>query len=234
MSEWAMKRFWRAASVHTCDGGYQIKLDSRTVRTPAKAELIVPTREIAQLVAAEWDAQEERVDPVSMPWTRSSNAAIDKVATQRAEVEAHLAEYAGTDLLCYRAEQPEALAERQREAWDPLLDWARTVFGAGLDVTAGVMPIGQVPDALSCLTEQMRPMSDFQITAFHDLVSLSGSFVLALAVTEGRTPAETAWDTSRIDEKWQIEQWGHDEESAEHAEIKQSAFLHAARFYQAA
>ncbi|MEO0866013.1 MAG: ATP12 family chaperone protein, partial [Pseudomonadota bacterium] len=123
MSEWAAKRFWTDVSVVADENAFTIKLDDRPVRTPAKRALVVPTEAMARRIADEWQAQSEAIDPKSMPWTRSANAAIDKVALQRDEVKEYLAGYADTDLLLYRAESPDALVERQRVQWDPVLDW---------------------------------------------------------------------------------------------------------------
>lgn len=234
MSEWSMKRFWSQTGYSAHGGGYQITLDDRPVRTPAKSLLVVPSEAIATHIAAEWDAQEDAVDPTTMPWTRSSNAAIDKVAVQRGEVAAHLAEYAGTDLLCYRADGPESLIERQQVSWDPVLRWASETHGIQLSVTAGIMPVVQSEEVTAQTHDAMSRMSDFQLTGFYDLVTLSGSFLLALAVTENYLPAEAVWGLSRLDDEWQIEQWGEDEEAREMTEIKRSAFLHAAVFFQAA
>lgn len=234
MSEWAMKRFWKTASFAPKDSGYEVHLDGRPVKTPAKRPLILPTGDMACQVALEWDAQEETVNPAIMPWTRSANAAIDKVATQRQEVTAHLASYAETDLVCYRAEGPESLIERQNEAWDPLLDWIGEKYGARLILASGVMPVAQSSTDLDRLAATMRGMSAFQLTGFYDLVTLTGSFVLALAATESRENPEALWAHSRVDELWQIEQWGEDEEAAEHAELKKTAFFHAISFFKAA
>lgn len=231
MSEWAMKRFWTETSVQAEGDGFAIKLDGRGVKTPAKRPLVVPSEAMAQAIAAEWDAQVEEVRPDTMPWTRSANAAIDKVADQRAEVEAHLAEYAGSDLLCYRADGPDGLIARQRETWDPLLDWLAERYDVRLSTTHGVMPVEQSKDALERLARTMEPMSDVQLTGFHDLVTLSGSFTLALASTQGFQTAPKLWAASRLDEEWQIEQWGADEEAAEVAELKKQAFLHAVAVY---
>ena len=234
MSEWALKRFWRAVSVEPRDSGFEVLLDGRQVKTPAKRVLLLPSAQIADHVAAEWEAQVETVDPTTMPWTRSSNAAVDKVATQRAEVAAHLAEYAGTDLLSYRATGPQALVDRQTAGWDPLLTWLGQRYDVRLSVTSGVMPVQQTSDSVRRLAETMQPMTDFQLTAFHDLVTLTGSFVLALAATEGKAPPEQLWELSRLDETFQIEQWGEDEEATELAAIKKSAFFHAHEFFHAA
>lgn len=234
MSEWSMKRFWDAATVEATQHGFEVRLDGRSVQTPAKRTLSVPTLEIAQKIASEWQSQEESVDPTTMPWTRSANAALDKVATQRDEVVSHLAGYASSDLLCYRADGPEALVGRQADAWDPFLEWAMYAFGARLAVTTGVMPVSQNGDDIARLSALMRGMSAFQLTGFHDLVGLTGSFVLALAAAKKREDPDTLWRLSRVDEIWQIEQWGEDEEAAEHARIKRTAFFHANDFFHAA
>ncbi len=234
MTEWAMKRFWTDVVAEPCDGGFEVRLDGRPVKTPAKKALIVPTSQMADRVIAEWDAQEKTVDPATMPWTQSANAAIDKVALQRAEVSDYLAGYAETDLLCYRADGPEALVDRQASAWDPMLAWAAETYGARLAVTSGVMPVEQSQSDLDRLAARMRSMSNFQLTGFHDLVTLSGSFILGLSATEPKTEADRIWSLSRVDELWQIEQWGEDEEALEHAEIKKNAFLHASDFFHAA
>lgn len=232
MSEWKAKRFWKEAGIAPTDGGWQVLLDSRPVRTPAKAALVLPTQALARAVAAEWQAQEERIDPRSMPVTRTSNSAIDKVALQRAEVAEMLAAYGGSDLLCYRALGPAELVARQAVEWDPLLDWARERYGAGLSTVSGVMPVTQDAAALERLSAPVREMEPFALAAFHDLVALSGSLVLALAVIEERLEAEEAWRLSRLDEEWQIEQWGADEEAEAMAQVKRAAFLDAAAFWR--
>lgn len=234
MSEWALKRFWKEVSISEEDGGFAVRLDQRSVRTPAKRVLVLPTRVIADRVAAEWEAQVEKVDPGTMPWTRSANAALDKVATQRAAVIEHLASYAGTDLLSYRAKGPDALIARQCEVWDPILDWVLHRFDAKIAVTQGVMPVAQDPGAMERIARTMEPMSDFQLTAFHDLVTLTGSFMIALQTAHNVQPAPILWAASRVDEDWQIEQWGVDEQAAADAEIKKSAFLHATELYHSA
>lgn len=232
MSGWSAKRFWTAAAPVAVEGGWGVALDGRSVRTPAKALLVVPSLALAQAIAAEWDAQGEKIVPETMPATRAANAAIDKVAPQQAEVAALIAEYGGTDLLCYRAEAPEELICRQSAAWDGWLDWAQARFGAGLSVTAGVIPVPQPPEALAALSARVAAMTPFELAALHDLVGITGSLVLGLAVAEGALSAAEAWDLARIDETWQIEQWGDDEEAAELAARKREALLAAERFWQ--
>lgn len=231
MSGWTAKRFWTKADVAEIDAGFSVVLDGRPVRTPAKAPLAVPTRALALAIAAEWDAQTGKVDPVSMPLTRAANAAIDKVRAQRAEVAQMIADYGGTDLLCYRAEAPEELVARQAAAWDPWLDWAGTALEAPLRVTAGVIPVEQPAKARAALSAAVHALDEFDLAALHDLVAMTGSLVLGLAVARGQLTPDAAWGLSRIDEDWQIEQWGEDEEAAEHAAIKKAALGNAARFW---
>jgi chaperone required for assembly of F1-ATPase len=231
MSDWKPKRFWKTATVKPIEDGFTVLLDSRPVRTPAKAPLIVPTHAMAEAIAAEWDAQNDVLDPMTMPVTRGANAAIDKVRTQRHEVTDLLAEYGDSDLLCYRAAEPEALIQRQAAGWDPILDWAATSLDARLAVGEGVMHVPQSPNTLEKLQTELAMFDDFALAAAHDLISISGSLVLALAVTKGALAAEDAWLLSRIDEHWQIEQWGEDDIATASEFAKRSAFLSAARFY---
>ena len=234
MSEWKPKRFWKAARAVETQGGFAIELDGRPVKTPAKARLVVPSRALAQTIAAEWDAQEEQVDPAIMPFTRSSNAAIDKVTQQHAEVADMLAAYGDSDLLCYRADSPEELITRQAAAWDPLLDWAAQTLEARLVPVQGVMHQPQNSTALATLSDQVHAMDAFTLTAFHDLVGISGSLILGFAALHDYAPPAQVWALSRIDETWQAEQWGVDEEAAEHAARKESDFLHAKAFHDLA
>lgn len=231
MSVWSARRFWTTASAVPVEGGYTVHLDGRPVRTPLKAPLILPTLGLAEAVAAEWQAQDGKVRPETMPFTRTANSAIDKVAAQQAEVVDMLAAYGDSDLLCYRAEGPADLVARQAAGWDPLLDWAAKALHAPLVATAGVIHIEQPGESLEALHAQVAALTPFQLSAFHDLVAISGSLILALAVTQGRLTAEEAWSLSRIDEDWQISLWGEDEEAAENAALKREAFLQADRFY---
>lgn len=231
MSEWAPRRFWSTASTVPAEGGFAVQLDTRPLRTPRKAPLVLPTAALAEAVAAEWQAQGERVDPASMPFTRMVNSAIDTVAAEFEVVARMVADYGGSDLLCYRAEGPEALATRQAVAWDPLLDWAATDLGVSLRTTTGVVHVAQPAESLALLQSLVHGLTAFRLAAFHDLVSLSGSLILALAVTGKRIGVEEAWRLSRIDEDWQVSQWGEDAEAADVARRKQAAFLLADRFY---
>ena len=230
MTDWAARRFWTAAEAVEAEGGHGVALDGRLVRTPARAALVLPSRPLAEAVAGEWRDQPEVIDPAAMPLTRAANTALDRVAPARAEVIGALAEYGETDLLCYRAEGPEALAARQAEAWDPMLDWAAEHLGARLVRAAGVMHVAQPPESVGALRAALEALGPFELTALDDLVTLSGSLVLGLAAERGAAPPDRLWTLSRIDETWQAEQWGEDAEAAALAETRRAAFLRAARF----
>ncbi len=234
MSVRKIKRFWKEATVAPLDDGFTVLLDGRALQTPAKQPLVVPMDALAARIAAEWDAQEGEVDPMAMPFTRSANAAIDKVRVQHAEVADLIAAYGDADLLCYRAETPQELVARQQAGWDPLLEWARDDQGIDLRYFSGVIHQPQSTEALGRIAALTRAMNAYELTAFHDLVSLSGSYVLGLAAARRQQPATALWDLSRIDETWQEEQWGADEEATAMAAIKRTAFLHAADLFRIA
>lgn len=232
MSDWKLKRFWTEARPAAESAGFTVHLDGRAVKTPAKSALIVPTHAMAEAMAAEWDAQDGAVRPETMPVTRAANAAIDKVAVQKDEVAALIADYGGTDLLCYRAEAPEALIARQEAAWDPLLDWAADALGARLATTHGVVPVAQPESSLARLRGEVHALDPFPLTALYEVVSLSGSLIIGLAAIRGFLPGDELWNRSRIDELWQQEQWGVDDEAAEVSARKEAAFAQALTFFQ--
>lgn len=225
MSGWTAKRFWKDASVVETEGGFTVLLDGRSVKTPAKTPLAVPTHALAGAIAEEWQAQEGAIRPETMPLTRSANSALDKVVPQFEAVVDEIARFGASDLLCYRGEG--ALAERQK-AWDMLLDWSADF--APLNVTTGIVPVDQPATSVAALRARVAAHGAFEIVALHDLVSISGSLVLGLAVAAGRISAHEAFALSRIDEAWQAEQWGHDDEAAELEQKRLQAFLSADRF----
>ena len=232
MSDWKARRFWKLATVEPADAGFAVHLDGRPVRTPAKSLLAVPTKALALAIAAEWDAQAKIVDPRTMPITRAANSAIDKVVPKQADVTQMLAEYGDADATCYRAHTPEGLVQRQTAAWDPLLDWADEVFQARLIPVVGVIYQPQNPKALQRLSEPVQQMTPFQLAGFHDLVTLSGSLIIGLATARGLLPPEDLWQRSRIDELWQQDQWGLDDEAAAMAEGKRLSFMQGLEFYR--
>lgn len=226
------KRFWKQVSVRPETSGYGIYLDERQLKTPLKSSLLAPTKAVAEGIAAEWDSVEDKINPLDMHLTRCANATIDKVVVEHDAVAAMLAEYGGTDLLCYRAESPSELVNRQAAAWDPLLDWLAQEKDVHLVATSGVMHLPQPADSLARLLDMTLAFDPWRLTAFHDLVTISGSLVLAFAMTEGHKTPEEIWVLSRIDETWQEEQWGVDEDAAKGVAVKYADFLKAARLFE--
>jgi chaperone required for assembly of F1-ATPase len=233
MSWTARRRFWdRAAVVPVGDGvgdGFGVSLDARPLTTPGGAPLVVPTEALAAAIAAEWDAIEGEIRPEQLPLTRAANSAIDRVPAQREAVVDAIAAYGGADLLCYRAAAPAALADRQAAGWDPWLQWAARTLAAPMVGVTGVMHEPQPPPTLAALRAAVAAHDDFTLVALNELVTLSGSLVLGLAVARGDLDAETAWELSRIDEAWQAEQWGADAEAEALAAGRRSEFLRARR-----
>ena len=232
MSFLKKKRFWSDVVVVGSTGGFVIHLDGRVVKTPARHDLNVPTRAAAELIAIEWAAVEDTLDPSKMPATQWANIAIDRVGEKHADVVDMLAAYGGTDLLCYRATHPEELIEKQAAVWDAPLAWAEATFDAPLKVTQGVIPVDQPNQSVANLRAQVAKMEPFALSAFHDLVHISGSLVLSLAISNGEMSAESAWDAAQVDEIWQTELWGEDEDAIEAAAQKRQSFLFAAKLLE--
>jgi chaperone required for assembly of F1-ATPase len=227
---WAPRRFWTVARAEPAEGGHVVLLDARPLRTPARAPLLLPSRALAEAVAAEWDAQEGTVQPATMPLTRAANTAIDRVQPHRPAVEAEVAGYGETDLICYRAAAPEGLVAAQAAAWDPLLDWAAAALGAPLRPVAGVIHAPQPESSLAALRRAVAGFDDFGLVALHDMVALSGSLVIGLATAAGQEPPATLWERAHVDEAWQVAQWGEDAEAAAAMARRRAEFLQAVRF----
>lgn len=234
MNEWKPRRFWKEALVADVHGGFGVALDGRPALTPGKAPLTMPTAALAEEVAREWAAQGELLDYHAMPLTRAVNAAVDGVAPRREAVVAEIAEYADSDLTCYRAEGPLELVERQSRAWDPLLGWADETCGARLRPVRGVVHAPQPRRSLDRLRAEVAALPPFELAGLSELVTLSGSLIIGLAAVEGFLPPGELWARSRIDELWQEEKWGRDEEAVRAAESREIAFLQAARFCELA
>lgn len=226
------KRFWKKVTIQPAGDQYQIYLDDFCLSTPAKNTLEVPTKKLAQMVAKEWDQQKDEVKPFNMPATRAVNATLDKVSVNKNEIIDMLTEYGGADLLCYRADAPRELAERQIKAWDPILQRVANQFDAPLNVTNGVMFVTQVNQSLVHLKNELKKLTIFELTATHDLVTISGSLVLALAVISNHIDVKKAWSVCRIDDDWQKEQWGKDEDAEKNANLKQADFIFAYNFFK--
>jgi chaperone required for assembly of F1-ATPase len=205
-----MKRFYKAAAAAPVAGGIALYLDERPVKTPSRAPLVVPTEELADGIAAEWNGQGEKIDPRTMPLTGLANAAIDRVAPDPAAFARNLAAYGESDLLCYRAEGPKSLTTRQTERWDPLLEWARERFGVDFKTVCGVMHKAQPPRTVARLAAAVAARDPFRLAGLSPLVTVSGSLVIALALAEGAIGLEEGWQAANLDEAWQAEQWGED------------------------
>lgn len=225
------RKFGKKVSIDQCADGFLVLLDGQKVRTPGHADLLVPTRRMAELIAEEWRKQGPRVMLSSMPVTRSAYTAIDVVRPHRDKFVSDLAAYGSNDLVCYRVETPYQLRLRQDAGWNPLVDWIGTAFGVSLTVTEGISHVAQPAATLRILSAEVAGQDNFGLTALHDLVVLSGSLVVALAVIHRFRTGQEAWKLSRIDEDWQIEHWGDDLDARMASDERQTAFLHAAVFH---
>jgi chaperone required for assembly of F1-ATPase len=208
-----MKRFYTDVTVTEVPGGFGVALDGKPLRTPAKRALLLPTYALAEALAAEWAAQGEEIRPDTMKLMALASTALDLVVDKRAEVAAEAAKYAGTDLLCYRAEMPESLVRRERALWQPLLDWAADRFDAPLRVTAGIVPIEQPADSLRALHAVLDGLDPLTLASVADLTGACGSLILALALWDGRLDAAGACEAAVLDESFQNERWGEDAEA---------------------
>src|SRR5215475_1872316 len=221
------KRFYKQAKLTDAQDGVGISLDDRPVLTPRRRAFVAPTRALAAAIAAEWDAQGENIDPREMPLTRLANAVIDAVSENPAPVAAEIAKYLGNDLLFYRAETPEKLVGRQSQAWDPVLAWAREVFGANFKSTQGVVHVTQPNEAVEALQNAI-PRDPWRLAAVSSITTLTGSALLALAIAQGAIDIDTAWAAAHVDEDWQMTQWGRDQLALERRAFREVEFRAAA------
>lgn len=223
-----LKRFYKAASIG--DGApFQILLDGRPVKTPAKRALVLPARACAEAIAAEWQAQDALINPATMPLTRFTNTAIDAVSETLGEVAADIVSYAGRDLLCYRAGAPSDLVRAQAAKWDPVITWAEKTLHARFRVVTGILPVDQPPAALSAVSEALQPHDAFRLTALHVMTTLTGSALLSIAHARGFLSAADAWSAAHADEDYQIALWGEDYEAADRRARRTTEFLAACR-----
>jgi chaperone required for assembly of F1-ATPase len=202
------------AAVAATPRSFRLLLDGKPLLTPAKRTFAVNTRALAEAIAGEWSAQGDCIDPKSMPLTRLANSAIDGVRGRERAVRGDIAKYAASDLLCYRADRPDALVRLQREAWDGVLAWARETLEVRLRTGAGLMPIAQPADAAPAVANALEHLDCFGLAAMHVITSLTGSVLLALALAHGQITARRAWEAAHVDEEFQISQWGADAEAA--------------------
>jgi len=228
------KRFWENASVVEAENGFGIQLDGRSVKTPSKTPLVVDFHAIAHDIASEWMAQGEQVDPSTMPTTRMANSVIDKVSVNRDAIIEMLSEYAGSDLLCYRATTPQGLIAEQARVWDPILEWSANTMQAPFRVTQGVMYVDQPAQSIEVYRAKLQNMNDYQLAGAHDLITISGSMVVSMALLTNHLDVDQAWSAVTVDEIWQEKQWGADEEAQESQKIKYQDFEFALRFWEKA
>ncbi|MCA6123628.1 ATPase [Bradyrhizobium sp. WSM 1704] len=207
------KRFYTSAGVAETDGGFSITLDGKPIRSPSGKPVIVPVRAIAEAAAAEWNAQGETLDPLTMPLTRLANSVVEGVTDRVDEVAEDAAKFLGSDLLFYRAGHPETLVAREAQHWDPIVFWAADALGAHFVLAEGVMHVGQ-PEAAIKAARAAFPTDPWSVAAFHVVTTLTGSALLALALAHGFRDEDEVWAAAHVDEDWNIEQWGIDEEAA--------------------
>jgi chaperone required for assembly of F1-ATPase len=227
-----VKRFWTTAEAVPVASGWGVQLDQRPLRTPGRAPLVVPGEPLARAIAEEWTGSEDTIDPRAMPLTGLANAAIDRVAPDRAAFAAGLAEYAEADLASYRAEGPQSLAAQQAESWDALLGWARRRYDVDFVTTTGIVHVAQPPATVDRLAHEVAALDPFRLAGLSPLVTVGGSLVAALAVLEGALGPEQAWDAVSIDERWQLEKWGADAEAEAAMASRRWDFFAAARFLE--
>ncbi len=227
-----MKRFWKEATAVPVDDGWAITLDGKGVHTPGRYPLVVPTQRLADAIAEEWNAVLDAIDPRAMPLTGLANAAIERIAPDREVFASGLAKYAEADLACYRAEQPSGLVRRQEESWDRLLAWGRRRYDIDFRTTAGVVHVRQPEATVDRLSDEVAARDPFRLAGLSPLVTIGGSLVAALAVMEDALPAEEAWQAVTVDETWQLEQWGSDEEAKAALDKRHHDFLAAAHFLE--
>lgn len=225
-----MKRFWKEVEAVPQDGGWGIALDGRPVRTPHRAPLVVVGIALAEAIAAEWQAQDETVDPVAMPMTGLVNAAIDLASSDPAGFAEPIAAYAATDLFCYRDDRDALLQAEQAAAWNPLLAWAETRFGIEFAITQGILPIDQPPETVAALRDAVFALDPWRMTALTPLVTIGGSLVAGLARVEKAFDAEALWEAVSLDELYQERRWGADAQAQAQRAAHKRDWDNAARF----
>jgi chaperone required for assembly of F1-ATPase len=223
-----MKRFYKDVTIREAKG-WMVLLDGRPIKTPRRADLALPTRGLAEAIADEWRGQGDEVKPASMPLTRLANTAIDRVFGHEADVMEKVLAFAN-DHLCYRAAAPADLAARQDAAWNPLLDWAAERHGARLTTTTGVTPITQPEGSVAALRTAVAGLDPFTLAGLHNAVTILGSLVLGLALADRRLTAEEAFALSQLDERYQTEHWGADNEAAARTRSLAAELAAAAQF----
>ncbi len=229
------RKFYEAAGIEERDGAFHLTLDGRTAKTPARRPLAVPTRALGEALAAEWQGQGDVIDPVSMPVTRLVNSAIDGVAPRHADVAADIAKFAQSDLVCYRAAEPDRLVKAQADAWDPVLQWASDAHDARFVLSEGVMHVAQPAPAIDAIRAAIEAIeSPFALAALHVMTTLTGSALIALAHAAGRLDADESWRAAHVDELFQEKVWGEDDEAMARRRAREAAFKAASEVFRLA
>ncbi|HJT15590.1 MAG TPA: ATP12 family protein [Dongiaceae bacterium] len=227
----APRRFYKTAVSTPVEGGWGIQLDGRALRSPAKRPFLLPTEALAEAIAGEWQAQGEKVDPGSMPLMQFAATAIDRLADDRSTLIEEIAGYARSDLICYRAEEPPLLAQRQEATWQPLVAWAAERYDVALNVTTGIVAVEQPAHALATFRRVLEACDLFALTALAAATGSAGSLVIALALAEGRLSADEAADAALLDELFQAEKWGSDPEAERRRAAIRADLAAAKRFH---
>jgi chaperone required for assembly of F1-ATPase len=225
-----MKRFYKTVTTEQSGDVWHILLDGKAIRTPKKAMLAVPTEKLAVAVIAEWDAQVDKVVPAKMPFTRYVNSIIDHLSIHYETVIAEISAFGESDLICYRAQEPQDLSELQAAAWDPLLQWSHHHLKAPLLSVHSIMHKDQPESSLAILHELVAELSVWQLAPLHTLVSISGSLIIGLAVVHNHMNVDIAWTASRIDADYQIAKWGEDYEAQAVSALRLQDMQKAAEF----
>lgn len=226
------KRFYKQVAVGESDTGFAIELDGRTVKTPLKRPFSVPSRDMALAIAAEWDAQETHIDPSTMIITRLANTAVDRVRGDEQRIIAELRDFAGSDLVCYRAGTPDPLVARQARHWDQILDWVKATHKVQFICVEGIVHHAQSDTALAAVAGALSAEDEFRLTAIHNITTLTGSTLIAMMTAAGAMTGEEAWAAAHADEDWQIEQWGSDEEAEARRAVRKQDFDATMQFLQ--
>jgi chaperone required for assembly of F1-ATPase len=224
------KRFYKQVAVEDIADGWQVLLDGRALKSPAGLAIAYPTRALAEAIAAEWDAQQQRIETATMPLFKLLSTAIDRVGPRRSEVAAASLKFAETDMLCYRADAPAELVARQASQWDPLLNWARDELGAELHVISGILPVPQPERALASLRRALDELDEIKLTGISQAAAAMGSLVLGLALARKRIEPDEAAELAMLDELFQVERWGEDAEARERRARVRAEIVDAARF----
>jgi chaperone required for assembly of F1-ATPase len=223
----ARRRFYTSATV-TEDLG--IALDGRPVKTPLRSPLRLPTLALAEAVAAEWAGQGAEIKPATMIMTKLANTAIDRVGPDRGRIEAEVLDFANSDLVCYRADRPPDLVQRQRSLWNPVIDWAHTALDAPFEVTEGIVHRPQPKQAIAAFALALKDLSDFELAGFHSIMTLTGSALTAMMLARQAAVPESAWLAAHADEDYQIQHWGQDAEAQAKRALRYTEFMACCRF----